>query len=63
MQQFERQTLSVLAATKAAGICRATLYSFITSSELPSIYIGKRRLVRIELLRDWLALRKTKKAA
>ena len=41
-------------AGKLAGIGRSTLYLALGSGELPSIKIGKRRLIMVEAIRGWL---------
>jgi excisionase family DNA binding protein len=47
--------ISVEQAARTAGLGRTLLYSLITSGELPSVKIGKRRLIRVEALARWLA--------
>jgi excisionase family DNA binding protein len=49
------EALSVEEAASAAGVSRTFLYERISSGELPTIKLGKRRLVRVEALRRWLA--------
>jgi excisionase family DNA binding protein len=46
---------SVPEAAARAGVSRSFLYERIASGELPTIKCGKRRLVRVETLRRWLA--------
>ena len=41
-------------AARLAGIGRTTLYEAIGSGALRSLKIGKRRLITVEALRDWL---------
>ena len=41
-------------AARVAGIGRTTLYRAISSGELKSLKIGKRRLIAVETLRTWL---------
>ncbi len=48
------EALSVEDAARRAGIGRTFLYEAISSGRLPSIKLGKRRLVRVEALRRWL---------
>jgi len=48
------EALSVVAAAKMAGISRTKLYEVITSGELPSFKIGRRRMVRPSAIKDWL---------
>ena len=42
-------------AAARAGVSRSFLYGRIASGELPTVKCGKRRLVRVETLRRWLA--------
>jgi excisionase family DNA binding protein len=48
------EALSVEQAASAAGVSRTLLYEHIASGDLPSLKVGKRRLVRVEALRRWL---------
>jgi excisionase family DNA binding protein len=54
------EALSVEQAASAAGVSRTFLYERISSGELPSIKAGKRRLVRPDALRRWLASLETR---
>jgi excisionase family DNA binding protein len=56
------EALSVEEAASAAGVSRTFLYERISSGELPTIKLGKRRLVRVEALRHWLASLETRAA-
>lgn len=51
----EPETVSVDEAARRAGLGRSTLYAAIGSGALPTIKLGKRRLVRLATLRAWLA--------
>ena len=51
----ERLAVSPGEAARLAGVGRTTLYEAIGSGELRSLKIGKRRLITVEALRDWLA--------
>lgn len=42
-------------AARISGLGRTTLYAAIGSGALRSLKIGKRRLITIEALKDWLA--------
>jgi excisionase family DNA binding protein len=48
------EALSVPEAAARAGVSRTFLYERISSGELPTIKLGKRRLVRVEALSQWL---------
>jgi excisionase family DNA binding protein len=48
------EAVSVGEAARRAGISRTFLYERITTGELPTVKVGKRRLVRVEALRRWL---------
>lgn len=54
MLPVSRKAFSVEEASKASGISRTKLYEFISSGELPSVKLGKRRLIRPEALDAWL---------
>lgn len=41
-------------AARLAGISRSTLYEALKSGALPSLKLGKRRLIRITALEAWL---------
>lgn len=42
-------------AARLSGLGRTTLYEAIVSGALRSLKIGRRRLITIEALKDWLA--------
>jgi excisionase family DNA binding protein len=42
-------------AAKLIGIGRTEIYKAIKAGSLASLKIGKRRLIRVEALREWLA--------
>jgi excisionase family DNA binding protein len=48
------EALGVAEAAARAGVSRTFLYERISSGELPTVKLGKRRLVRVEALRLWL---------
>jgi len=50
----ERLAVSPGEASHLAGIGRTTLYEAIASGALRSVKIGKRRLITIDALREWL---------
>lgn len=51
----ERLSVSPADAARLTGVGRTKLYEAIGSGALRSLKIGKRRLIMIEALRDWLA--------
>ena len=57
-----REALSVEQAASTAGVSRTFLYERISRGELPTIKLGKRRLVRVEALRSWLKNLETRAA-
>lgn len=50
----EAITVSVDEAARMLGVSRAALYPRITSGEIPSVTLGRRRLVPVEGLREWV---------
>ena len=50
----ERLAVSPAEAARLTGIGRTTLYQALGSGTLRSFKIGKRRLIKIEALHDWL---------
>ena len=49
-----RLAVSPAEAARLAGVGRTTLYEAIGSGALRSLKIGKRRLITVESLRNWL---------
>ena len=58
----DREAVSVPEAAARAGVSRTFLYERISSGELPTVKIGKRRLVRVEALSRWLKSLETRAA-
>ncbi len=55
MAQME-EAISIAEAAAASGLGRSTFYKLMASGDGPStFYVGRRRLVRVESLRHWLA--------
>jgi excisionase family DNA binding protein len=52
LEQLE--AVSVDEAARRVGLSRTLLYERIAAGDLPSVKIGKRRLVRLTALRAWL---------
>jgi excisionase family DNA binding protein len=50
----EALTVDVETAASIVGLGRTTLYKHVMAGDLPSIRIGKRRLIRRAALHDWL---------
>ena len=63
MAHDDREALTVEECAKATGISRAAIYVHVGSGELPSIKLGRRRLVRRQALQDWLAMLEKQTAA
>jgi excisionase family DNA binding protein len=49
------ELLNISDAARTACISRSKLYEFIGTGELPTVKLGKRRLVRVEALRASIA--------
>ena len=49
-----RMALSPAEAARLVGVGRTTLYEAMGSGALRSLKIGRRRLVTVEALKDWL---------
>jgi excisionase family DNA binding protein len=50
----EPLAVSPAEAARRAGLGRTSIYSALGSGALKSLKIGKRRLIAVEALRDWL---------
>jgi excisionase family DNA binding protein len=53
--QGQKLAVSTHEAADLAGVGRTTIYEALRSGDLKSLKIGKRRLIRVDALRDWLA--------
>ncbi|MFM9847816.1 MAG: helix-turn-helix domain-containing protein [Hyphomicrobiaceae bacterium] len=51
--------MSPIEAARIAGIGRTKLYEALGSGELSSLKIGKRRLILIDSLKEWLSQHST----
>ena len=49
-----RLALSLSEAAEALGVGRTTVYRLTSSGQLPSIQIGKRRLIPVHVLEEWI---------
>ena len=56
-QKIDRLAVSIPEAAEAIGVCRAQGYKMVAEGELPSIHVGRRRLVPIEGLRQYVEKR------
>ncbi len=56
---MELHAVSIQAVAEQLAISSRTVARLIATGDLPSFKIGRRRLVRIEALRAWLAGRET----
>ena len=54
VEDVQPEALSVEAAARAAGCGKNSIYNAINAGELKSARIGRRRVIRIDALRDWL---------
>ena len=55
MEKIEKLALRVPEAAEALGVCRAQAYKMVNSGELPCIRVGRRLLVPLAKLKDWMA--------
>ena len=62
MYSFDPLAVSVEDAAQRAGLGRTEIYRAIKSGNLKSLKIGKRRLVRVDALREWLIRHEQKSA-
>ncbi|MCR9061807.1 MAG: helix-turn-helix domain-containing protein [Rhodobacteraceae bacterium] len=54
-QSEQRLAVSPAEAARMAGIGRTTLYAALGSGDLRSFKIGKRRLISVDALKQWLS--------
>ena len=50
-----RLTLSVTEASESLGVSRSLMYELVASGQVPSIKLGKRRLVPVSALQKWIS--------
>lgn len=50
----EKLALSVTEAAEALGISRRSLYNLMHSDGFPVLELGGRRVIPVDLLRDWM---------
>lgn len=51
----DRLAISINEAARVAGVGRTRIYQALGDGELPSIKLGRRRLIRLSAIEDWLA--------
>ncbi len=51
----ELQSVDVRYVAEQLAVSARTIHRLISSGELPSFKVGRRRLVRVAVLRSWLA--------
>jgi excisionase family DNA binding protein len=54
MEAPEPLAVQVETAARMAGVSRTEIYKAIKNLDLKSLKIGKRRLIRVDALREWL---------
>lgn len=59
VEPVPRVALSVAEAAKALSLSDRTITSMIAKGEIPVVRIGKRRLIPVDGLREWIASRTT----
>lgn len=59
IEPIPRVTLSVTEAAKSLGLSDRTITSLIAKGEIPVVRIGKRRLIPVDGLREWIASKTT----
>lgn len=59
IEPIPRVTLSVTEAAKSLGLSDRTITSLIAKGEIPVVRIGKRRLIPVDGLREWVAAKTT----
>ena len=55
VEPVPRVALSIAEAAKALGLSDRTITSMVTKGEIPVVRIGKRRLIPVDGLREWVA--------
>jgi excisionase family DNA binding protein len=56
----ERISIGVEEAARATGLSTRTIWGLIERGELPSVHVGRRRLLRVADIQKFLAKRKVK---
>ena len=55
VEPIPRVALSVAEAAKSLGISDRTVTTLISKGEIPVVSVGKRRLIPVDALREWVA--------
>jgi len=53
--RLEPLAVDIAEACRLTGLGRSKLYQLMSAGEIPSVKIGKRRVVPVDSLRQWLA--------
>jgi excisionase family DNA binding protein len=53
--RLEPLAVDIPEACRLTGLGRSKLYELLTAGEIPSVKVGKRRVVPVASLRQWLA--------
>ena len=53
-QPVERLALRPAEAAKAIGVSERAIYYMINAGEIPSVLVGRKRLIRMSYLQEWL---------
>jgi len=52
---MQRLTLTVREMAQALGICRSKAYELVARADFPSVRLGKKVVIPIDALHEWLA--------
>lgn len=54
--QLTRLAIAPAEAARLAGISRTKLYELLGAGDLPSFTLGRRRLIRVAALEEWIRM-------
>lgn len=54
---MEKLTMTVMEAAQALGVSRPIAYELANREDFPSVRVGRRLLVSVEGLREWVKMR------
>lgn len=57
----EPECLSIVSAARRLGVGRSTVFKMIAQGSLPTVKIGRRRMIRASPLRAWLDAAETER--